>query len=238
MGIHNYDFKKRERVMDNQRASERAKGLRVCGENVRSLRVMRGLTQTDLAKQAGYSERLVRKAEASGALSLSTIEDLAEALSCRDRKVVTSDLCSFPEGIARKFVDCYDKHQQRMLDYCADLLAENFVFKCAGEPGSMIAGEWRGADGFQAWLDKLFSIVKRPQRQCLQASYMAAQDLVTARYDDTFMAADQSQHVMWVNLHFTIRHGLIERIENEFDTSLALKLEATAAAATHPNRPR
>ncbi len=241
MGIQNYDFgylDKRERVMDSPGANERVKGLRVCGENIRGLRVMRGLTQTELAKQAGYSERLVRKAEASGALSLSTIEDLAEALSCNERRVVPSDLCSFPEGIARKFVDCYDEHQQLMLDYCAHLLAKNFVFHCAGGAGSSVAGEWRGADGFQAWLDKLFSIARRPQRNCLQATYMTAQDRVTARYDDTFVAADQSQHVMWVNLHFTIRHGLIERIQNEFDTSLALKLEAAATASAQPNHPR
>lgn len=223
--------------MNNEGLNERVRGLRVCGESLRDLRIMRGLTQAELARRAGYSERLVRKAEAGGALSLSTIEDLAEALSRQEHKVVPSDLCSFPEAIARKFVDCYDEHQQLMLNYCADLLAKDFVFDCAGEPGSLVAGEWRGVVGFQAWLDKLFAIVQRPRRNSLQASYMTAQDSVTARYDDTFTAADQSQHVMWVNLHFTIRHGLIERVENEFDTSLALKLEAAAASA-HPSHPR
>lgn len=221
--------------MSYQRANERVKGLQVSGENLRNLRIMRGLTQTELAKLAGYSERLVRKAEAGGTLSLSTIEDLAEALSCPQRKVAASDLSCFPEAIARKFVDCYDEFQQYMLDYCGDLLAENFVFYCAGEVGSSIAGEWRGAHGFQTWLDKLFAIVRRPRRKCLQTCYMTAQDRVTAHYHDTLAAADDSQHVMWVNLHFTIRHGLIERLENEFDTSLALRLEA---AHSRPALPR
>lgn len=224
--------------MKRHSAASRVKGVMICGESLRNFRILRGLTQTELAKQAGYSERLVRKAEAGGTLSMNTIEDLAEALSCQDRKVVSSDLCSFPEAIARKFVDCYDEHQQQMLDCCADLLAGDFVFHCAGEPNSLVAGEWRGVDGFQAWLDKLFSIAHRPQRKILQASYLTAQDLVTAHYEDRFAAADQSQHVMWVNWHFTIRRGLIERIENEFDTSLALKLEAIAAASSHPNHPR
>lgn len=223
--------------MNNRSSHERARGLRVCGDSLRDLRIMRGLTQTELARQAGYSERLVRKAEAGGALSLNTIEDLAEALSCQEHRVAAGDLCRFPEAIARKFVDAYDKHQQHMLDYCADLLAENFVFRCAGEPSSLVAGEWRGVDGFQAWLDKLFSIAHRPHRNCLQASYMTSQERVTARYEDTFASIDQSPHVMWVNLHFTIRDGLIERIENEFDTLLALKLEAAAASA-RTNHPR
>ncbi len=216
--------------------NQRVKGLRVCGDSLRNLRIMRGLTQAELARLAGYSERLVRKAESGGTLSLSTIEDLAEALSCRERKVASSDLCSFPEAIARKFVDCYDEHQHRMLHYCGELFAKDFVFRCAGEPGSLVAGDWYGVSGFQAWLDRLFSIVQRPRCNTLQVSYMTAQDLVTARYDDTFVAADRSQHVMWVNLHFTIRHGLIECLENEFDTSLAMKLEA--AAYTPPPYPR
>lgn len=224
--------------MNSQSANERVRGLRVCGDSLRELRIMRGLTQLELAKLAGYSERLVRKAEAGGALSLTSIDDLAEALSCKERRVAASDLCSFPEGIARKFVECYDEHERHMLDYCGHLLSADFVFQCAGEPSSLMAGEWRGLGGFQTWLDKLFSIARRPHRKCLKATYMIAQDLVTARYHDIFTAADQSQHVMWVNLHFTIRHGLIERIENEFDTSLALKLEAGAAAYTRPAQPR
>lgn len=222
--------------MNRQGANERVRGLCVCGDSLRDLRIKRGLTQLELAKLAGYSERLVRKAEAGGALSLTSIEDLAEALSCKDRRVVASDLCTFPEGIARKFVECYDEHEQRMLDYCGHLLTNDFVFHCAGEASSLVGGQWHGPDGFQAWLDKLFSIVRRPRRKCLKATYMIAQDQVTAHYHDTFTAADESQHVMWVNLHFTIRHGLIERIENEFDTSLALKLEA--AAYTRPTHPR
>ena len=224
--------------MDRQAAGTRVKGVSVCGESLRQLRIARGMTQMELARVAGYSERLIRKAEAGGSLSLTTIEDLADALSCHHKRITTSDLCSSPEAIARSFVECYDEHEQLMLDYCGHLLADDFVFHCAGEEASNMAGEWRGVTGFQAWLDQLFSIVSRPQRKCLQASYMAAEERVVAHYSDTFVAADHSQHVMWVNLHFTIRDGRIERIDDEFDTSLAIKIEKRSRLVEKPLQPR
>ncbi|MCC7335069.1 MAG: helix-turn-helix transcriptional regulator [Pirellulaceae bacterium] len=224
--------------MKNQRVDDRVRGLCVCGNRVRDLRILRGMTQTELAKLAGYSERLVRKAEAGGSLSQTTIEDLADALSCQHSKVTPSDLCSSPETLARTFVDCYDEHERRMLDYCGHLLDEDFVFHCAAAPGSSLGGDWCGAEGFQAWLDQFFSITSRLNRKCLKPLYMTAENRVTARYCDTFVAADHSQHVMWVNLHFTTGDGLIQRIDDEYDTSLAAKLESGRRNSSKPHHPR
>ena len=53
----------------------------VSGEVVRRLRMERGMTQLQLARAAGYTERLIRKAEKGGRLDIRTVQNLAEALS-------------------------------------------------------------------------------------------------------------------------------------------------------------
>lgn len=204
---------------------KRNSGANVCGEKLRELRTMCGLTQVELARRAGYSERLIRKAEAGGSLSLNTIADLAEALSEYQRTVSPAELCCSHEALARNFIDSYDEHERLMLNYCGDILADDFVFQCAGDQHSALAGEWLGVQGFQAWLDAWFSMVTRPARRCLQVAYLSANGEVSARFCDNFLAADQTSHVMWFNLHFSFAEGRIQRIVDEHDTWLAKQLE-------------
>jgi transcriptional regulator with XRE-family HTH domain len=210
--------------MNQQVASKRAKGSCVCGQRLRDLRTSCGLTQVELARLAGYSERLIRKAESGGSLSLATIADLAEALSSHQRWVSPAELCCSHEALARLFVDSYDEHERLMLDYCRHILADDFVFHFAGEARSRLSGEWLRAAGLQAWLDEFFCLVTRPVRRCLQVSYLTDVNEVTARYSDALVAADQCCHTMWVNLHFTFRGGHIQRIVYQCDTSLVAKL--------------
>jgi transcriptional regulator with XRE-family HTH domain len=210
--------------MNQQVAGKRAKGSCVCGERLRELRTSCGLTQVELARLAGYSERLIRKAESGGSLSLATIADLAEALSSYHRWVSPAELCCSHEALARLFVNSYDEHERLMLDYCRHVLADDFVFHFAGEARSALAGEWLRAAGLQAWLDEFFAMVTRPVRRCLQVSYLTDENEVTARYSDALVAADQSCHTMWVNLHFTFCEGHIQRIVYQCDTSLVAKL--------------
>lgn len=207
---------------------ERRKGVSVCGASLRQLRIACGITQAELARRAGYSERLIRKAEAGGSLELETIADLATALSDYGQRIEVVDLCSSPEGLARKFVESYDEHERLMLDYCGHLLAEDFVFHCAGESDSQLSGEWFGLAGFQAWLDQLFARASRPQRKWLSVTYLTADTNVTARYSDQFVTADGLCHTLWVNLHFTISRGLIQRVENQCDTQVVHQLAALA----------
>ena len=51
----------------------------VNGQSIKQFRAALGWSQAALADRAGYSERLVRKAEAGGKISLQALRDLAEA---------------------------------------------------------------------------------------------------------------------------------------------------------------
>ena len=56
---------------------------------------------------AGYTGRVIRKAEASGSLHPDTIEILAEALSGPDWTVDPEDLVTIPELMARAVINAY-----------------------------------------------------------------------------------------------------------------------------------
>ena len=60
------------------------RSIRCNGEMVRFLRKQRGWTQERLATAAGYTKRLVAKAESSGSLNPDTIEILAETRAAVD----------------------------------------------------------------------------------------------------------------------------------------------------------
>lgn len=207
-------------------AGRRSRGVAVCGQRLRQLRLLVGYTQAELATRAGYSERLVRKAEAGGVLSTKAISDLAEALSCDPHPVQLADLCSSPLAIAKQFVESYDRFGNAMLGDCGLLLANDFVFHCAGDPRSSLSGQWQGHRGFQQWLDTLFSMTSRSNCGNLQATYLEADSRVTARYSDHFIASDRTPYAMWVNLHFTIVGGLVAQIDNECDSYVLSKLES------------
>ncbi len=63
---------------------ESSRSVLVHGRMIRSLRKMHGWTQAELAKRAGYSERLIRKAELGGRLMPETIADLSEPWRLRE----------------------------------------------------------------------------------------------------------------------------------------------------------
>jgi len=74
------------------------------GAVVRRLRKRLGLTQAQLAQRSGFSERLIRKAEASTPISLKTVRSLAIALSCEDKKVDPNVLICSPIETAKRLL--------------------------------------------------------------------------------------------------------------------------------------
>lgn len=72
----------------------------VNGQRLQSLRQSAGMTQEELAQKSGYSDRLVRKAEASSPLRKSTVADLADALCTATQKVTAEDLVFSREQIS------------------------------------------------------------------------------------------------------------------------------------------
>ena len=74
------------------------------GAVVRRLRKRLGLTQAQLAQRSGFSERLIRKAEASTPISLKTVRSLAVALSCDEKNVDPNVLICSPIESAKRLL--------------------------------------------------------------------------------------------------------------------------------------
>ena len=185
-----------------------------------------GWTQVELSQRSGYSERVVRKAETGGKLRPETIQDLATAMSVDGQVITFTDLTIDLESIARQFVECYDLLSCRMLDACRNIFADDFVCNCPADPKQVtFAGVWIGHAGFQEFLNRFFGTFKR-RAGILKPAYMVCEDHAVARFDDHVNYNGHEIAPFWVNLHFEFCHGLVNRIDYEFDSvSVSKSLE-------------
>ena len=178
-----------------------------------------GLTQTALAHLAGYSDRLIRKAEANGTLNFETFHDIVVALQESGSDVVVADFVHDPVQIATEFVRAFEDHGRAMLAHCGHLLSEAFVFECAGDPISdPIAGVFLGSAGMQEWLDRFLGIFTRAQDKPLIPEFYVKQNQVIARYFENVEFMGKRCPPIWVNLYFSIQDGQIDCIRDEYDT--------------------
>jgi transcriptional regulator with XRE-family HTH domain len=74
----------------------RTRSFSVSGPLLRSLRAGRGWTQGEVAAKAGFSDRLIRKAEAGGAIDAHSIATLARLYSSPERRLTPQDLLAEP----------------------------------------------------------------------------------------------------------------------------------------------
>jgi len=140
---------------------------------LRSLRLQNGWTQADLAKRAGYSERLISKAEAGVPIARDTIVDLADAFSeTNPEPIFWEDLASDPVQLAQRYLDALHIHQQDLVDHLLDFLHEDVVFRIAGDPSQIpFAGEHTGIDAVRRAFGIFFSVLEVPANRDYNEDY-------------------------------------------------------------------
>ena len=84
-------------------------------ELLKFLRGRKRWSQKQLAKEAGYSERLICKAESGGSVSSEAIDVLATSLSSKDMIVYPEDLISDPVALSKKFIEAVHTLQRDMV---------------------------------------------------------------------------------------------------------------------------
>lgn len=185
--------------------------------NMRAFRKRLGWSQAELSRRSGYSERVIRKAEAGGTLKMETIQHLAEALSNGSHVVTFQDLTQDDISIARLFVESYDRYGQQMVLHCGKYIAEDFELHVPADPERVpFAGIWRGVAGLQEFMNRFFGTFSRVQGS-LQPNFMSGDNRVVAHYEDVLYFQGHELPAIWVNLHFHMREGMIVRIDDEFD---------------------
>lgn len=136
------------------------------------LRERKGWTQLQFAQEAGYSERLINKAESGRSISTSAIEVLAEALSTGDDKIYFEDLICDTVALAKRYMAAIYIEQKNALAAIRDFLDDDVVFRIAGDPAIIpFAGEHRGIAGVGRALELFFSILEAPPNHDHTACY-------------------------------------------------------------------
>jgi len=81
---------------DQKPRSRRSRSFPVNGKLLLACRVANGWTQDDAAAKAGFSDRLIRKAESGGPLQIQSIDILAQLYSTSQRRLTPDDLLAEP----------------------------------------------------------------------------------------------------------------------------------------------
>jgi transcriptional regulator with XRE-family HTH domain len=202
----------------------------VNGQRLQTLRQSAGLTQEELAEKAGYSDRLIRKAEASGPLRKSTIADLADALSTTAQKVTSDDLVFSHELIARDIAAFILNGSLSPPDVLSDLLHPRFVLRVAGQDlGIPFAGVIKGASACESFRDQLnatFSLVRflPEQTQCFVATHEPCVQATTLMKSLPTARSVESASEIWWFLKTRFEGSHLVSMEMLYDTGNVCRL--------------
>jgi len=148
--------------MDYQR------GTAVLGQRLKCFRKLRGWTQQELADRSGYCDRLVRKAERGGPISLEALQVLAMTLSDDGLVVTANDL----NGSSRASIEYLQRLLQPTSSFVlldsTDLSSEDVVVDCCRVDKSLpLYGRFSGQSAFTRWCHVLRVIIIQPWMESL-----------------------------------------------------------------------
>lgn len=206
-------------------STEHVKAAYECNkELLKFYREQRGWTQAKLASVAGYSERLISKAEAGRSVSSDTVADLAEALSTSDCPIFPEDLISDPLQFARIYIQSLYRFREKMFEHVRPFLAEDVIFRVAGDPARIpFAGEYHGAEGVQLLMQRFFAIMEVPPNYDPMPYYrFVGQGNNVVIWGETWMHpfGRPLKTPMPITLLMRFRRGKLYRFEDRFDTEM------------------
>lgn len=145
--------------MQNNRSVAKANG-----ELITQLRKELLWTQADLAQHTGYSERLIVKAEASGSLASTTLENICEAFCEHGLEASFADITLDAKSLVRKFVEGMYHHRGEVIANTRHFLHPEATFHFNGDPSVFpFAGTHVGMQEVDHAFKSFFSILEPPE---------------------------------------------------------------------------
>jgi len=194
-------------------------------EFLRELRERKGWTQADLAKAAGYSDRLITKAESGASISIRTVEDLAGALSDSQKEVFWEDLVCDPVSLAKRYNEALYTKQEKVIDHILDFLDEDVVFRIPGDPDELpFAGVHRGIDEVRRGYEIFFSMLEVPKNHDFRKHYRyIAQGPNAVIWGDSWIhpIGQPLEKPIRVSVLMRFRRGKLILFDDRFDTQQA-----------------
>lgn len=217
-----------ERRTHQQKAVQRGRrAVLVNGPRLQELRLMAGMTQEELAAKSGFSDRLIRKAEASEPLRMSTISQLAQALSAPYVSISASDLVIshdliVAETLTRLFHSSHDQVRGE-----SSFLHADVKFSVTGEQhGIPFAGTYCQQSGVNEFRSRLNRALRFGTKEiCISHFFSAAGDVAahTETVVQSHLVNSEPQTIWWF-----ARVGIIENsiqwMHLFFDTGSVMKL--------------
>lgn len=208
---------------------------RVNGEAVRRFRHQAGFSQEVLARRAGYSDKLIRKAEASGTLWHSTIRDLAGALTTADQTVTAYDLLFQAECVPSQLLRWIGSTVAMNREQLGSLITVNSQMVVAGSRRTLpFAGSYRGIQGalrfHRKWSAYFDSI--RLASDSISVFVNGSECCVNGSFD--LRAKTTAAGSVWVFLRVDTKDHKATRAEFYFDTSAVEQLLARPQASDGP----
>jgi transcriptional regulator with XRE-family HTH domain len=198
---------------------------------IRAYRERRGWTQVELAVRAGFSERLVRKAEAGEPLRLDTVQVLAQALSIPAEPLAAADLVDDPLAVAQSMLRAHLLYGVDAPRRCAHLLDPNVVTVIHSDPRNVaFAGEFVGVEGMERLTRTAYDHVtvvheemgkwftNGPRVAVLQHQVLRAKGV-----------ADSPEFQTWCLHEYTVEGGRIVRIDSHLDQAAYIRLSQFAS---------
>lgn len=185
------------------------------------LRQRKGWTQHELSAAAGYSRRLISKAESGQAISVSAIEVLAEALSIDSDPVVWEDLVCDPVAVAREYFTALYRYQRQSFARIRHLLDEEVVVRASGDPAALpFAGEFRGLAEVERRFELFFAALEAPANRDYAGEhvYVAQGNVVNVSGDSWWHPLDRPCEPVLFSIRLTLRRGKIRLVEELLDT--------------------
>lgn len=147
--------------MSGKRATAKANGALIT-----SLRKALLWTQADLAAFAGYSERLIVKAEANGSLASSTLEDICETFRTHGQQIRFAEVTMDPTALIRKFIEGMYLYKGEVIEQTQHFLSPDVTFHFNGDPLVFpFAGTHVGLRAADLAFKSFFSILEPPNDQ-------------------------------------------------------------------------
>ncbi len=194
------------------------------GEQLRYFREKRGWTQDDLADRAGYSKRLVAKAETGGSLNPDTLEVLAATLSVNGECVHLEDLLASPKALAQRYVETFRQYEHELATRCKDFLADDMVCIVGGDDRSVpLSGTYEGPDGFDSYCRKFFEIFERRDKNLYHPKIIAEGNHVMLAGREAIrlkgLPKEPEESPGWLVQDMQFARGKLVRLELLFDTT-------------------
>jgi hypothetical protein len=190
------------------------------GRLLRYYREQRGWTQIELAVRAGYSERLVRKAESDGTIRPESLEVLALALSTPQQKLQAGDLTTDPLAVAQAFIRGYLQHGVDSAHRCAHLFAPDVVNVIHTDADNLaFGGEFHGVDGLDQMFRRAYSQFT-PVEEDFGRWFTEGQRAIALRHEVLKPAGVETDVTLstWILHEYTVVDGLIARTDTYVDS--------------------